>query len=285
VFESFSPTDDRESNAAAQRRIARWTGHATRYDAARPAAPAILPGLLTQFAGGARPERVVDLGSGTGLSTLIWAAHATQVVGIEPNDDMRNQAEARLAANGVPNVSFIATIANRTGLDDASVDIVTTSQAFHWMEPISTLAEVARVLRPGGVFAAYDYDWPPTITRETELIFRGFQTRMNELTERYGMRGEPPGWEKSGHVERMRQSGHFHLVKDILIHNIETGDADRFYGLLFSNIVPQALASEEETAEALDIPGLKRDITSAFADAGPDGLRWYVSYHLRIGVK
>ena len=42
----------------------------------------------------------------------------------------------------------------------ASADIVTCSQSFHWMEPEPTLAEIARILRPGGVFAAYDYDWP-----------------------------------------------------------------------------------------------------------------------------
>jgi hypothetical protein len=153
------------------------------------------------------------------------------------------------------------------------------------MEPVSTLTEVARILRPGGVFAAYDYDWPPTITPETEQIFRRFQERMQALSDKHGIRGEPPGWDKSTHLERMTQSGHFRLVKDILIHNIEIGDADRFYGLLFSNIVPQALASEEETAAALDIPALKRDIAAAFADAGPDGLRWFISFHVRIVVK
>jgi predicted RNA methylase len=41
---------------------------------------------------------VVDLGSGTGLSTGIWAAHAERVVGIEPLDEMRQVAEATTTA-------------------------------------------------------------------------------------------------------------------------------------------------------------------------------------------
>lgn len=282
--DDFPRPADRDTEAAAQRRIARWTGRAARYDAARPAAPTVLPALLSQLAG-ARPAQVVDLGAGTGLSTLVWADHAERVTGIEPNDDMRVQAEARLAASGAHNIRFIAATANQTGLPDASADIVTASQAFHWLEPVSTLAEITRILRPGGVFAAYDYNWPPTITPETERIFRNFEDRIQELSEKAGERPEPPGWEKAGHLERMRQSGHFRLVKEVLIHNIETGDADRFYGLLFSNIGPQKLASESEYADAMDLPTLRREIDAAFASAGPDGLRWYISYHVRIGVK
>lgn len=49
------------------------------------------------------------------------------------------------------------------GLPDDSVDIITCSQSFHWMEPQSTLREFARVPRPGGIFVAYDCDWPPVL--------------------------------------------------------------------------------------------------------------------------
>jgi len=45
-----------------------------------------------------------------------------------------------------------------TDLPDGCADIVTCSQSLHWMVPESTFAEVARILRPGGVFATYDYD-------------------------------------------------------------------------------------------------------------------------------
>ncbi|HEY7850749.1 MAG TPA: class I SAM-dependent methyltransferase, partial [Ktedonobacterales bacterium] len=151
-------SDDRATEAAAQERIAHWSGVSASYDAHRLAAPAVLPALLTQLAEAPRPALVVDLGSGTGLSTLIWADVAQQVIGIEPNDEMRAQAERR-AAHARPDathVRFSAVTAERTGLPDGCADIVTVAQAFHWMEPTATLAEVARILRRGGVFAAYD---------------------------------------------------------------------------------------------------------------------------------
>jgi SAM-dependent methyltransferase len=50
---------------------------------------------------------------------------------------------------------------HRPRTPQALVDaLVTCSQSLHWMEPEPTFAEVARILRRGGVFAAYDYDWP-----------------------------------------------------------------------------------------------------------------------------
>src|SRR5579859_3619957 len=176
-MEDYTPVDDRASEAAARRRIERWDGIAEQYDAFRPSAPDALPNMLAQFAGTPVPAHVVDLGAGTGLSTMIWAGRAKMVTGIEPNDDMRRQAEARLAAIPGENqrgVRFVAATAEHTDFPDASVDIVTVSQAFHWMEPVATLAEVARILRPGGVFAAYDYDWPPTITLQIDILFHDF---------------------------------------------------------------------------------------------------------------
>ena len=97
-MEDYTPVDDRATEAAAHRRIERWDGLAEQYDAYRSSAPDVLPNMLAQLAGTPVPAHVVDLGAGTGLSTLIWAGCAEQVTGIEPNDDMRRQAEARLAA-------------------------------------------------------------------------------------------------------------------------------------------------------------------------------------------
>src|SRR3954452_6882329 len=74
-------------------------GFADRYEQYRPQPPLALVGLLSQYAGMVRPRVVVDLGSGTGLSTLLWAGHADEVVGIEPNPEMHLVASARVAAH------------------------------------------------------------------------------------------------------------------------------------------------------------------------------------------
>jgi predicted O-methyltransferase YrrM len=69
-----------------------WTGKASSYDRVRPTPPPALLDLLTQVIHLPHPALVVDLGSGTGLSTAIWGERAQQVIGIEPNADMRQEA-------------------------------------------------------------------------------------------------------------------------------------------------------------------------------------------------
>ncbi len=84
------------------------------------------------------------------------------MIGFEPSDDMREVALAKWEAIGKPsNLTFENRLSHELGIPLESTDIVTCSQSFHWMEPHSTLCEFARVLRPEGIFAAYDYDWPP----------------------------------------------------------------------------------------------------------------------------
>lgn len=286
MMEDYAHAPDRDTPKSAARRIARWSGLAARYDAYRPSAPPALLELLTQYAGGMRPAQVVDIGAGTGLSTLAWAGRAARVVGVEPNSDMRGQAEARLAALSVgPAVRFVDATAERNGLPSGCADIVTASQAFHWMEPAATLAEVARVLRPGGVFAAYDYEWPPTITPELDELFETFMARVWEVGAARGVKAEPPGWEKSGHLERMRQSGHFHLTKALTVHSVEAGGADRFLGLVLSNVVAMKLADDPLGAAGLDVAGFERAVRAAFASRGEREPLWYISYQVRVGVR
>jgi predicted O-methyltransferase YrrM len=76
----------------------RFSGLGDVYDRFRPKPPAAVCQVLTQLAGADRARLVVDIGSGTGLSTLVWAPHADLVIGIEPNADMRRVADARKAA-------------------------------------------------------------------------------------------------------------------------------------------------------------------------------------------
>ena len=59
------------------------------------------------------------------------------------------------------------------------------------MEPEPTFAEVARILRPGGVFAAYDYDWPPVVDPELDEAFDAYQARRGAARERVASRGAP----------------------------------------------------------------------------------------------
>src|SRR3984957_20714265 len=78
--------------------VARFADLAPRYDAARPQAPAELAEVLMQWSGRSEPD-VVDVGAGTGLSTVIWVGRARQVTAGEPGDRMRAVALGRLGLN------------------------------------------------------------------------------------------------------------------------------------------------------------------------------------------
>src|SRR5260370_18363142 len=128
-----------------------WTENAAGYDAYRPQAPAVVVDVLTQLIQEPNPHLVVDLGCGTGLSTFLWAECAQQVIGIEPNDDMRGQAEAIRIGLDTKNIQFRAAFSTQTDLPDGCADIVTCSQSLHWMEPEPTFADIKRILRSGGI--------------------------------------------------------------------------------------------------------------------------------------
>jgi SAM-dependent methyltransferase len=92
-----------------------------------------------------RPGRtVVDLGAGTGKLTRLLVPSGAEVIAIEPIEEMRVKIE---------NARVLAGTAEAIPLEDASVDAVTVAQAFHWFKPDEALAEIRRVLRPGGGLA------------------------------------------------------------------------------------------------------------------------------------
>ncbi|WP_158299875.1 class I SAM-dependent methyltransferase [Glycomyces paridis] len=115
------------------------------YDAARPTYPAE---ALAWLAGDA-PKDVVDIGAGTGLLTrgLIAAGH--RVTAVEPDPQML----AKLTAATTGLVAGLEGTAEALPLPDASADVLTAGQAFHWFDRPKALPELRRVLRPGGVLA------------------------------------------------------------------------------------------------------------------------------------
>jgi SAM-dependent methyltransferase len=131
------------------------------------------------------------------------------VIGIEHNLEML------AAARQAPNVEYRNATAQETGLPDGCADIVTCAQSFHWMEHRSTIAEIARILRPEGVFAAYDYDWPPLIHWEIDAAFMA-------VIAASGVDPDRP--EKARHLERLRASGRFRWVREVYLHSRELAD-------------------------------------------------------------
>ncbi len=258
-------------------------GFAERYDSYRPRPPDVLLDVLTQLARMRRPDCVIDLGSGTGLSTCVWATRACQVVGIEPNDEMRSKAESRRALMPVgANVHFVKGFSHQTNLaDDINADIITCAQSLHWMEPTGTFAEVNRVLRPGGVFAAYNYDLP-TMDWEVELALANCTARADALWSNRDTDKRHKRWSKDEHIRHMRESGYFRFIKELDLHSNEPGTAERLMGLIMSLGTMSRLLDQGLTEADLGLDELRRVAECTW---GSESSSWYFSYHVLIGVK
>ena len=125
---------------------------AAAYDAARPDWPAATARWLTgtedggPLAGLGRRLRVADVGAGTGKLTRTLVALGHEVVAVDPDADML--VALRAAVPGTP--TYLGR-GEDLPLPDVSVDAVTVAQAWHWFDAWVAAAEIARVLRPGGV--------------------------------------------------------------------------------------------------------------------------------------
>ena len=259
--------------------IRRFSGFADVYDTFRPRPPAALADVLCLLAGVARPALVIDLGSGTGTSTRYWAERAERALGVEPSADMRAQARA---ATSAANVAFIEGFSHDTGLADDCADLVTCSQSLHWMLPDPTFAEAARILRPGGVFAACDYDWPPLMPRwQAEVAFRRFMDGVHELERRHDTDRGVARAEKSGHLARMTASGRFRHTREFMLHHADEGSRDRLVGLTLSLGGVQSLLKAGLTEAEVGVDRLREELAAVM---GLEPERWYWTSRVRVGI-
>lgn len=259
--------------------ISRFTGFADLYDRFRAEPPATLAVTLSQFSGVLRPALVIDLGSGTGLSTRYWAERAERVIGIEPSPDMRLRAEAATTAD---NVTYRAGFAHATGLPPRCAGVVCCTQALHWMEPVATFAEAGRLLHPGGVFAACDYDWPPlTPAPEANAAFEACSRTGRRLEHERGFESQLQFWEKSGHLARMLASGVFRKVSEVVIRHHDAGNAARLVGLLLSQGYIQTLLKHGCSESDLGIDYLRETADRTLGDSSHI-FNW--TARVRIGV-
>jgi SAM-dependent methyltransferase len=119
--------------------------NADAYEAARPSYPAEAVAHVVGYGGIGPGRRVLDLAAGTGKLTRLLVPTGADVIAVEPVPGMRDRLVASL-----PEAEVHDGTAEALPLPDAGFDAVTVAQAFHWFDAPVALAEIARVLRPGG---------------------------------------------------------------------------------------------------------------------------------------
>jgi len=128
--------------------VERFSNRVSNYAKYRPDYPREILPYLSKHCGLSINKVVADIGCGTGISSLLFLENGNTVIGVEPNDAMRNEAE-RLTAE-FSNYSLTSGTCEATFLADASVDMVIAAQAFHWFDLEKARSEFQRILRPGG---------------------------------------------------------------------------------------------------------------------------------------
>ncbi|BAY07074.1 class I SAM-dependent methyltransferase [Calothrix sp. NIES-2098] len=115
---------------------------------------------LSKYGIGLPGQNIVDLGTGTGTLARGFATRGAKVIGIDPSVSLVEQAKQLDQAAQVQVEYRIATAEN-TGLPDASVDVVTAGQCWHWFDRPRAVQEVKRILRADGYIAIAHFDWIP----------------------------------------------------------------------------------------------------------------------------
>jgi SAM-dependent methyltransferase len=118
------------------------------YDRGRPEYPPEAVDWLVRTLDLGEGRTALDLAAGTGKLTEPLARTRARVIAVEPSAEMLNRLRVRL-----PAVEAHEGTADAIPLADGSVDAIAVGQAFHWFANEAALAEMRRVLRPGGRLA------------------------------------------------------------------------------------------------------------------------------------
>jgi SAM-dependent methyltransferase len=161
------------------------------YERSRPSYPiaalAALADALPLQAG----RTVVDLGAGTGKFTRLLALTGAEVLAVEPVREMRERL-----AELLPGVAVTAGTAESTGLAEGCADAVVAAQSWHWFQADEAVAEVERLLRPGGALALVwnTYDTSVPWVRDYQDIYFRLAPRDLPSPPLAARPGEPGGW-------------------------------------------------------------------------------------------
>ncbi|MGH9752741.1 MAG: class I SAM-dependent methyltransferase [Blastocatellia bacterium] len=143
----------------------RFSSRVENYIKHRPGYPQRIIETLRDECGLTPDSIIADVGSGTGILAEMFLRNGNMVYGIEPNQGMREAAEALL--KDYPRFHSVAAQAEETALDGTSVDFITAGQAFHWFDREKAKTEFARILKPQGWVALI---WNERVTTTTPFL-------------------------------------------------------------------------------------------------------------------
>jgi SAM-dependent methyltransferase len=192
---------------------------------------------------------VVDLAAGTGKLTRLLTPTGATVIAVEPVDEMREALRRT-----TPQAKARPGTAERTGLPGSSADAVTVAQAFHWFDALAALAEIHRMLKPGGklavIYNVRDLDDP-------------VQHAVDDLLAPY--RGETPSHRSGRWRMALNETELFKPAVGRDFPNIQTIDADD----LVSRVASTSFIADLPDPERQGVLDRARDIVADQPDRFP----------------
>lgn len=164
-----------------------FSGHAGAYARARPSYP---PALYVWLAEQCRERKLAwDCATGNGQAAMGLAPHFTRVIATDASAEQIRNAAAH------PQIEYRIAPAERSTLPDAGVDLIAVAQALHWFDLPRFFGEARRVLKPGGVLAAWGYG----LNRISPAI--------DAIVKRFYMQTVGPYWPPERHLIDERYAG------------------------------------------------------------------------------
>lgn len=202
-----------------------FTELAESYAKYRPGyAPEILETFLALSGKSPAELQCADVGAGTGIWSRALAQAGVHVTAVEPNDAMRAQGEA--LHTGLP-IVWLAGSAEKTGLPEESVDLVTMASSFHWPDFEKAVAEFQRILKPGGRFMAL---WNTRRYESNTLLVR-IENKLHQLVPELKRVSSGRSEFCTGLFERLQQTHCFHNVLALEARHVERQSPERYMGL------------------------------------------------------
>jgi SAM-dependent methyltransferase len=127
-----------------------FSGHAAEYARFRPRYPDALFEYFAELA--PSREAAWDCATGNGQAAVALADHFRRAIATDASAQQIDSAERH------HRVEYRVAPAEQSGLEAASIDLVTVAQALHWFDIPAFSAEASRVLKPGGIVAVWAYN-------------------------------------------------------------------------------------------------------------------------------
>lgn len=190
----------------------------------------------------------VDLGAGTGISTAALLERGLDVRAVEPVAAMR----ARLVED-LPEVAVAEGTAEAIPFPDGSAAAVVVAQAFHWFDHVPALAEISRVLAPGGLLITL---WN---VRDETVPWMAAYTAIQDVEQ-----GDTPRYRTMVWRNAIEADQRFQLHEEIRVDNPQASNADLTVKRFLSVSFIAALPDERQAEMEAQIRGVVADLGEAF---------------------